>query len=121
MTKFWNTVVRQWQDSANFVLGIWLIVSPWALGYVTETYWAWNAVVVGVIIAVAAISTLVAFHQWEEWVNAALGAWLMVSAWILGIAEPSARWNQIVVGVLVGALAIWSASIEHEPPRRVAT
>ncbi|HEX9461130.1 MAG TPA: SPW repeat protein, partial [Alphaproteobacteria bacterium] len=56
MTKFWNTAVRQWQDSANFVLGIWLIVSPWVLGYATETYSARNAWAVGVIIAVAAIS-----------------------------------------------------------------
>lgn len=120
MTKFWNTAVRQWQDSANFVLGIWLIVSPWVLGYATETYSARNAWAVGVIIAVAAISTLVAFHQWEEWVNVALGAWLIVSPWALGITAPSAMWNQIVVGLLVGALAIWSASIEHEP-RRLAT
>jgi hypothetical protein len=63
-----------------------------------------------VIIAVAAIAALVAFQKWEEWVNAALAAWLIVSPYILGFsALASALWNQIVVGVLVGILAIWAA------------
>ena len=110
MSKLWSTLSRQWQDALNALLGLWLIVSPWALGFVSETAPAWNAWVPGVIIAVAAIAALVAFHAWEEWVTAALGAWLVVSPWILGfVALTIAFWNTVLVGVVVAALALWGA------------
>jgi hypothetical protein len=109
MEKFGSTLSRQWQDAVNVVLGLWLIVSPWVLGYAMQTTPAWNAYVLGVIIAVAAIAALVAFHAWEEWVNVVLGIWLVVSPWILGFTTlTAALWNQVVVGIVVGALALWS-------------
>jgi hypothetical protein len=115
MSTFEKTISRQWQDSTNFVLGVWLIISPWVFQYPTAIP-AWNAWVVGAVIAVAAAAALMAFHEWEEWVNTALGAWLVVSPWILGFSElTTALLNQIVIGLLVGALAIWSANIEHKP------
>lgn len=120
MDTFWNTLSRQWQDAINVVLGLWLVVSPWALGYATQTAPAWNAYVLGVIIAVAAIAALVAFHTWEEWVSVVLGAWLVVSPWILGFTSLTAAfWNQIVVGLVVGVLALWSALTTHGRPARV--
>ena len=74
------------KDAANFVLGLWLVVSPWVLTYTTTTTAAQNAWVVGAVIAIAALAALLAFHQWEEWVNVALAAWLFVSPWILGFS-----------------------------------
>ena len=100
----------QWQDATNIVLGVWLALSPWFLGYAGQATPAWNAHVIGVIIAVAALAALFAFQQWEEWVNAALGTWLIASPYLLGFAGlSSALWNQVVVGFLVAALAIWTA------------
>jgi hypothetical protein len=115
MSKFWKTLGQQWQDGVNFVLGIWLIASPWVLQYAAQTTPAWNAYAVGVIVAVAALSALLAFHQWEEWVNVALGAWLIVSPWLLGFASLThAVWNQVIVGVVAGALALWCAMRARE-------
>ena len=75
---------------------------------------------VGAVIAVAACAALVAFQKWEEWVNAALGAWLIVSPFILGFGTQTAiAWNQIVVGALVGALAVSAAM--NPPSERVST
>ena len=74
-----------------------------------------DARIVGIVVAVAAIATLVAFHKWEEWVNALLGLWLIVSPYVLGFTMPrDAMWNQIVVGVLIGGLAIWAAVTTSE-------
>jgi hypothetical protein len=120
MDKFRSILSRQWRDGVNVVVGLWLIASPWALGYATLTTPAWNAYVVGVIIAVAALAALFAFHAWEEWVSVALGAWLLVSPWLLGFAATStALWNQLVVGLIVGALALWSALSMRDHPARV--
>jgi hypothetical protein len=119
MDRFRSILSRQWQDAVNVVLGLWLIVSPWVLGYAMLTTPAWNAYVVGVVIAVAAVAALLAFHTWEEWVSVALGAWLVVSPWILGfVATTTALWNQIVVGVIVGGLALWSAVATRDRPVR---
>jgi hypothetical protein len=61
---------------------------------------------VGVIIAVAALAALARFQEWEEWVNVALGAWLVVSPYLLGFASVAAAfWNQVAVGLLVAILA----------------
>ncbi|HZP98192.1 MAG TPA: SPW repeat protein [Reyranella sp.] len=110
MTDIAKKLNDQWQDTANLVLGIWLLISPWLLGYAAESKPAWNAHTVGVIVAVAAVAALIAFQKWEEWVNVALAAWLIVSPYLLGFASLQvALWNQFVVGVLVGLLAIWAA------------
>lgn len=118
MSKLSERLTYQWRDVANLILGIWVVLSPWALGFAFNQTASWNAYVVGAIIAVAALATLVNFHKWEEWVNAALGAWLIVSPWILGVATISALvWNQVIVGLIVGGLAIWTAIAGYESGR----
>lgn len=115
MTMLIEKLMRQWTDVANLVLGIWLAVSPMALTYTADTAPAANAGIVGIIIAVAAAAALIAFHEWEEWVNVALAAWLIVSPFLLDYAaHASALWNQMVIGVLVGVLALASALASHK-------
>jgi hypothetical protein len=114
-----NELVRKlsssWQDGINVILGLWLIASPGMLGYMSETTAAWNAWIVGVVVMVAALAALVAFQKWEEWVSMALAAWLIASPWILGFSGlQAAVWNQLIVGVLIGGLALWSSIGEHE-------
>lgn len=118
MSTLKDRLARQWRDIVNLVLGVWIVISPWTLGFAAEQAAAWNAYIVGVIIAVAALAALVNFHKWEEWVNVVLAAWLIVSPWALGTAALSAlMWNQIIVGLVIGALAIWSSVAGHEPER----
>jgi hypothetical protein len=117
MATFAETLSKRWQDVVSLVLGVWLVVSPWALGYAGETMAAWNAYIFGVIIAVAAIAALVAFHEWEEWVNAVIGLWLIVSPWVLGFSGlAAAMWNFVAVGVIVAVLAAWAAYMARQEP-----
>ena len=110
MAAFEEKLTHHWRDVANLILGIWLAISPWALSYMADATPAWNAYIVGIVIAVAAAAAIMAFHQWEEWTNVALAIWLIVSPFLLGYAaHATALWNQIVVGVLVGGLALWTA------------
>ncbi len=39
-----------WPEWAMVVLGLWLIVSPWVLGYSGKTPALWNDVIVGIIV-----------------------------------------------------------------------
>jgi len=115
MSTLIDRLATHWRDAANLILGLWLAISPWALSYAMEAIPTWNALIVGVIIAVAAAAALVAFHKWEEWVNVALAAWLIVSPFVLDfVGHSSAMWNHIGVGVLVGGLALWTVTTSHE-------
>jgi hypothetical protein len=98
---------RQWQDWSSWALGIWLLLSPWALFYEYEPTALRNALVIGTLIIVAEVVELSVFRDWEEWINVALGAWLLVSPWILGIASTAARVNFTIVGALVLVLALY--------------
>jgi hypothetical protein len=97
---------KQWEDWSSWILGIWLVLSPWIFFYDQETRALENAVAMGALILVAEVVELSIFRDWEEWINVAAGAWLVVSPWVLGIASTAARWNFVGVGVLVVALAL---------------
>ena len=106
---------KQWEDWASWAFGIWLCISPWALEFDLERVPTRNAVIVGCLIILAEIVTLSVFRPWEEWINVALGAWLVISPWVLGIASTAAKVNFVVVGVLVMALALYEMrSVEGE-------
>jgi hypothetical protein len=110
-----NKLALRWRDTANLVLGLWLAMSPWVFAYSNDTLPTWNALLVGVVVAVAAAAALIAFQVWQEWVNMVLGAWLILSPFLLGYSGlAEALWNQIVIGSLIGVLAIWSATIWAE-------
>jgi hypothetical protein len=102
-----------WQDAVNFLLGAGLFFSPWLFGFDAEQSAAFNAHVVGAIIAVLALMALFAFQTWEEWVSGALGAWLLIAPWVLDFSGSSpAVLTHVVVGVATIVLAIWSTN-EH--------
>jgi hypothetical protein len=109
MAMYDERLSSQWRDAGNLLLGLWLAISPWLLSYAGEATPAWNAHAVGVIIAVAALAAFAAFQEWEEWVNVALGAWLVISSYLLGFSNLAAAfWNQLIVGLLVVLLAAWT-------------
>jgi hypothetical protein len=90
-------------DVANVILGAFLLMSPWIIGYSGQP--VRNAVISGLVIAALSIASLAAFAQWEEWLNFLLGLWVLVSPWVLGFHGTTAASVHVVVGILVAALA----------------
>ncbi|AEV16664.1 MAG: SPW repeat protein [Thermus sp.] len=107
--------MTRWQDWVNLVLGVWLILSPWLLGFSGTAAAMWNAVILGVAVGLMALLHLRGGPMWEEWLNVLLGVWLILSPWLLGFSGlTNATWNAILVGILVGALAL---SVARERPK----
>jgi hypothetical protein len=106
------TTNKRWQDWVSLVLGIWLFLSPWLLGFYSGIPRdSWNFFIVGIAFIVFAAFALNLRTLWEEWVNLALGVWMIISPWALSYSgNATARDDAIVVGVIVGLLAIWSLS-----------
>lgn len=116
MTDRKNAV--RWDSGTNAVLGLWLVIAPFALMYGVASA-TWNDAIVGVLVATLAATR--AFGTLGttglSWTNAALGAWLIAAPFVLGYSGlAAALWNDIIVGVAILGLAWRSASIKPDGP-----
>ena len=90
----------------NLMAGIWLIVSPFILGYPEGA--TTNSVLVGIAVSALAIIRLTMSRDaWTGWLTAAMGLWLVIAPFIFGFTEPAVLWNEIIVGVIVAGLSLW--------------
>lgn len=96
-------------SGANMVLGIWLIVSPWLLGYASQAA-MWNNVIIGAVVVVLAWSRLAMRSRAgaPSWLNLLLGVWLIVAPFVFVDVTVGQRWNSIIVGALLAILALAS-------------
>lgn len=119
MVEKWNAPVTEKSfDVLSLVAGLFLLISPWLVGFAAESA-AWNAWIVGAAIALVAAGALVAFAQWEEWVNLLLGLWAAISPWLLGFADLAyATYAHVVVGLIVAVAA--AGKLWHDNHRESA-
>jgi len=107
-------------DALKMLLGVVLFVSPWLVGYASDTTAAWNAWASGIVIAGLAVAALTAFAEWEEWVNLVVGAWVAASPWLVGFAShASAMKIHLVIGIIVALIAAIRLWFVHNNPPRV--
>ena len=108
-------LVKHWQDPVNAVLGVWLIGAPWAFAFQAETAAVANSVVIGLALLASPLAAIVLQRVWEEWVELALGLWLIASSWVLGFSAVSmARTSTIGTGIVTAALAIWVLLVDRD-------
>lgn len=98
--------------SINIGTGIWLVAAPFVLTYTVASGALWNDVVCGVLIVIlAGIRRSNILHNVGlSYFNAGIGVWLIVAPFVLGYIDKAAFWNDIIVGLLVLIVGIWSAS-----------
>lgn len=107
--------IKHWQDAVNVVLGAWLVVSPWAVGYQAETAAMADAIAVGVALIAAALGAILVPRAWEEWTEGILGLWLFVSPAVLGFtADRGALLSASVSGIVIVALAVWTLLTDRD-------
>ena len=102
-------------DIVNFSLGTILFFSPWLFS-VSAGAPRQTASIIGLFIAVLSIAALAAFAVWEEWLNLIAGLWLIVAPWLLGFEDSNAVMVDVIIGIVVAALAafeVWLA-VDHQ-------
>jgi hypothetical protein len=107
---------REWVlDLYNLVLALLLFASPWFHARASQTaamdLWATSAA-----IAALSLAAIMAFSSWQEWSILVLGAWLIVSPWVLGFTHTSAMHFSIGVGAAVTFLAILELWLVYDQP-----
>jgi hypothetical protein len=58
---------RIWEEGLNIVLGIWGILSPWALGFVSQRNVTMNTVIVGIAVTALAAWAIMRDKDFEKW------------------------------------------------------
>ncbi|MFC5520057.1 SPW repeat protein [Polaromonas jejuensis] len=107
--------LKHWQDPLNALLGVWVILSPWALGYQDTTVAMVNAVVIGLALIAAALGAIFVPRAWEEWTEVVLGAWLVIAPWVLGFSTLyRATLSTVVTGLVIVALALWTLMTDED-------
>lgn len=110
-----KTHVKHWQDPVNVLLGAWLVVSPWVLGYQSVTVATVSTMAIGVLLAASSAGAMVLPAAWEEWLDAILGAALMMAPLLLGFdAVDAALQNALITGGVVVFLALWVLAADDE-------
>lgn len=109
-------MAAKWQDWASFTLGLWLAVSPWIAGYHEHEAATWNAVIVGLSLALGSHFECVACDEVPaEWLNLAVGVWLVCAPFVLEFTPSRiASANSLVVGAFVAALAVSALSLDKQ-------
>lgn len=99
---------RRWQDEAILLLGLWLFLSPWVLGYPPYSPPAINAFVAGAIMAILAAFDLYKTYVWAVLLNLLIGMWVAVSPWLVGVVQDRPMTSSLLlVGVAAVVLGLW--------------
>jgi hypothetical protein len=100
--------IKHWQDPANAILGAWLVISPWVLGFSEITVAVASTVALGVVLIANSLGAMRLPAAWEEWLDVVFGVALMLAPTVLGYdGVRTAFANALVTGAAVTALAIW--------------
>jgi uncharacterized membrane protein len=107
----------KWTSWCNLILGIWLIISPWVIGFPTSAATG-ITFVVGIAVLIAAIVALSSYEaaRGARWLNLILGIWVVISPWVLRFATSS---NATASNVIAGALVVIFAWIGLAMRRRL--
>lgn len=115
----------------QLVLGIWLVVSPWVLGFAagqaaatglpnspgaTGGDAAWDAWILGGLVSLVALSRIVRLALWQDHAILVLGAWIFAAPWVLGFNHwwPVASWDHWLSGLLLFLISAWAIPAARE-------
>jgi hypothetical protein len=95
----------------NVVLGAWLMISPWVIGYAAGSA-VMEDVILGIAVLVVALWAIGSTATAPSRINIVLGVWILIAPWVIGYAgiATGAMWNDVVVGILVALVAVAAAS-----------
>ena len=94
--------------------GLWLLMGPFVLGHGDRPAAMWNEIVIGAIVLVLGGVRVANPTRFAglSWVNVIAGLWLIAAPFVCGYSDvPRAMRNDMMVGLVIAALAASSASM----------
>jgi hypothetical protein len=100
-------------DVYNLFLAAVLFISPW-LFKLTNSQGKVDLWITSAIIVVLSLAAIIAYRDWEEWLNVLMGVWLIASPWLLGFPHTRAMHLSIGFGVVIVLLALLDLFLHYE-------
>lgn len=104
--------IRHWQDAASLLLGVWLVLSPFALGFAAAA--TWITILLGLGVILFALEGFVVPSYLEEWGEILLGLALLAAPWAVGYEQVSATVSSAASGLLVILFAVWELATDRD-------
>ena len=120
-----------WPHYLNMMLGLWLLTSPFTLGYMSDfvpdanqlrvmaerglpafelrnLLMTWSDVISGMLVIIFSVLSADAWRRnpWAQWANAFVGVWLLFAPLVFWTPLPEAYANGTLIGGLVIALSV---------------
>ncbi|HLX70241.1 MAG TPA: SPW repeat protein [Verrucomicrobiae bacterium] len=90
----------------NVILGVWVVISPFVLGFSGMKEMMWNNIATGGAIFLLALGSSTG-RGGSSLLNVLLGIWMVISPFVLGASRPIAVWNNVILGTIVGIVALF--------------
>ncbi|MDF1499711.1 MAG: vitamin K epoxide reductase family protein [Anaerolineales bacterium] len=97
--------MARWSQIPLLVLGLWLIVSPFSLGYRSVPL-IWSDLISGILVTALAVIAFRTKRVWAAWANAFVGLWLAFAPIAFWAPDAAAYANDTWVGMLVITFAV---------------
>ncbi len=104
-------VTAPWNLLLTAGLGLWLMAAPDVFG--TRGGAADSNHLVGALIVTVAVIAMAEVGRAARFLNAPLGAWIIVTPWLLGGATTVATWSNLLVGLGVIALSLSRGAVRE--------
>ncbi len=99
-----------WPAWLATIVGLWVILSPFVLGFSGLGAALWNNLIAGLLFAIFALWAHFGQRPQAYWGDVVVGLWMVLSPFIWGFSgEATPLWNNILMGVLGGAFGLWGA------------
>lgn len=95
----------RWVQAVVSMLALWLISSPFALGYHSIALTI-SDVASGVVALLFVVLALGRERGWASWANAATAFWLLAAPLVFWAPDPSAYFNDTMVGAMIIAFSV---------------
>lgn len=106
--------MKHWQDGVNAVVGVWLMISPWILGFTDDGQVLAVVIVLGAALLAGAIGALVLPRAWEAWSEGVVALATIASPWAIGAQSRVAfRDSAVASGLVVLAMVVWILLVDR--------
>ena len=102
--------MKKWRNESaldvyNLVAAAVLLAAPWLFSLTNGSARLDFRLSAAAIVAMS-LAAMFAYANWEEWINALVGLWLIVSPWVLGFAHVRAMHFSVGIGIVVTFMAL---------------
>ena len=103
-------------DGLVLLAGLWLAISPWVIHFnTTAPDVALSNLILGIAVAVVALglTLMPPAHGALSWATAAIGAWVVISQWVIQQSSSTAGivWNNVITGGVTALLGVAAGAI----------